>query len=63
MYTLHDCNNQDGTYNLEKLTNWAKGNKIRINPQKPQIPRLEIRPNNRVFVQWTPDHAFMLRTK
>jgi hypothetical protein len=56
--TLCDCKNQDGTYNLEKLTIWAKNNKIPINPKKPKIPRMEIRPNNRVFVQWTADHAF-----
>lgn len=61
--TLYDCKNQDGTYDLEKLTDWAKGNKIRINPQKPQVPRLEIRANNRVFVQWTSDHAFILKVK
>ena len=61
--SLCDCNNQDGTYDLEKLTDWAKGNKIPINPKKPKIPRLEIRQNNRVFVQWTSDHAFMLTTK
>ena len=61
--TLYDCNNQDGTYDLDKLTDWAKENKIRINPKKSQIPRLEIHPNNRVFVQWTSDHAFILRTK